>query len=132
MNGEILDIGGDYLDAPGYDLLALIVGSEGQFGIVTEVTVRLIKSPEGARPMLLGFDTTEGAASCVGGIIAAGIVPVAIEFMDRPAIHVCEHFVAAGYRSTSRRCSSSRWRARRTRSIRYSRRSATSPATITR
>ena len=72
MNGEILDIGGDYLDAPGYDLLALIVGSEGQFGIVTEVTVRLIKSPEGARPMLLGFDTTEGAASCVGGIIAAG------------------------------------------------------------
>ena len=97
MNGEILDIGGDYLDAPGYDLLALIVGSEGQFGIVTEVTVRLIKSPEGARPMLLGFDTTEGAASCVGGIIAAGIVPVAIEFMDRPAIHVCEHFVAAGY-----------------------------------
>ncbi len=97
MNGEILDIGGDYLDAPGYDLLALIVGSEGQFGIVTEVTVRLIKLPEGARPMLLGFDTTEGAASCVGGIIAAGIVPVAIEFMDRPAIHVCEHFVAAGY-----------------------------------
>ena len=97
MNGEILDIGGDYLDAPGYDLLALIVGSEGQFGIVTEVTDRLIKSPEGARPMLLGFDTTEGAASCVGGIIAAGIVPVAIEFMDRPAIHVCEHFVPAGY-----------------------------------
>src|SRR6476660_9548142 len=97
MNGEILDIGGDYLDAPRYDVLALIVGSEGQFGIVTAVTVRLIKSPEGARPMLLGFDTTEGAASCVGGIIAAGIVPVAIEFMDRPAIHVCEHFVAAGY-----------------------------------
>ncbi|HET9572128.1 MAG TPA: FAD-binding protein, partial [Methyloceanibacter sp.] len=97
MNGEILDIGGDYLDAPGYDFLALIIGSEGQFGVVTEATVRLLKAPEGARPMLLGFDTTEQAAACVGGIIAAGIVPVAIEFMDRPAIHVCEHFVAAGY-----------------------------------
>ena len=59
MNGEILDIGGDYLDAPGYDFLALIVGSEGQFGVVTEATVRLLKSPEGARPMLLGFDTSE-------------------------------------------------------------------------
>jgi len=97
MNGEIVDIGGDHLDASGYDFLALIVGSEGQLGVVTEATVRLIKVPEGARPVLLGFDTTEAAASCVGAIIAAGIVPVAIEFMDRPAIHVCEHFVAAGY-----------------------------------
>jgi glycolate oxidase len=97
MDGEIVDIGGDYLDASGYDFLALIVGSEGQLGVVTEATVRLIKAPEGARPVLLGFDTTEAAASCVGAIIAAGIVPVAIEFMDRPAIHVCEHFVAAGY-----------------------------------
>ncbi|HWM30080.1 MAG TPA: FAD-linked oxidase C-terminal domain-containing protein [Methyloceanibacter sp.] len=97
MDGEIVDIGGDYLDASGYDFLALIVGSEGQLGVVTEATVRLIKVPEGARPVLLGFDTTEAAASCVGAIIAAGIVPVAIEFMDRPAIHVCEHFVAAGY-----------------------------------
>ncbi len=97
MNGEIIDIGGDYLDAPGYDFLALIVGSEGQLGVVTEVTVRLLKAPEGARPMLLGFDSTVAAAACVGGIIAAGIIPVAIEFMDRPAIHVCEHFVAAGY-----------------------------------
>ena len=97
MDGEIVDIGGDHLDASGYDFLALIVGSEGQLGVVTEATVRLIKVPEGARPVLLGFDTTEAAASCVGAIIAAGIVPVAIEFMDRPAIHVCEHFVAAGY-----------------------------------
>jgi glycolate oxidase len=97
MNGDIIDIGGDYLDAPGYDFLALIVGSEGQLGIVTEATVRLIKAPEGARPVLLGFASTEAAASCVGAIIAAGIVPVAIEFMDKPAIQVCEHFVAAGY-----------------------------------
>ena len=97
MSGEIVDIGGPSLDAPGYDFLALIVGSEGQFGVVTEVTVRLLKAPEGARPMLLGFDSNEKAGACVAGIIGAGIIPVALEFMDRPAIHVCEHFVAAGY-----------------------------------
>ena len=97
MDGEIIDIGGDYLDAPGYDLLALIIGSEGQLGVVTEVTVRLLKATEGARPMLLGFDSSDAAGGCVAGIIAAGIIPVALEFMDRPAIHVCEHFVAAGY-----------------------------------
>jgi glycolate oxidase len=97
MSGEIVDVGGPSLDAPGYDFLALIVGSEGQFGVVTEVTVRLLKAAEGARPMLLGFDSNEKAGACVAGIIAAGIIPVALEFMDRPAIHVCEHFVAAGY-----------------------------------
>jgi glycolate oxidase len=97
MDGEVIDIGGDYLDAPGYDFLALITGSEGQLGVVTEATVRLLKAPESTRPMLLGFDSTESAASCVGAIIAGGVVPVAIEFMDRPAIHVCEHFVHAGY-----------------------------------
>jgi glycolate oxidase len=97
MNGEVIDVGGDYLDAPGYDFLALIVGSEGQLGIVTEATVRILKSPESARPVLFGFQSNEAAAACVAGIIASGIVPVAIEFMDRPAIHVCEHFVAAGY-----------------------------------
>ena len=97
MDGEILDIGGDYLDAQGYDFLSLITGSEGQFGIVTEATVKLIKQPEGARPMLLGFGSAEAAGACVAGIIAAGIIPVAIEFMDRPAIHVCENFAHAGY-----------------------------------
>ncbi|MGH6864951.1 MAG: FAD-binding oxidoreductase [Methyloceanibacter sp.] len=97
MDGEIVDLGGSHLDAPGYDFLPLIIGSEGQLAVVTEVTVRLLKAPEGARPMLLGFESTESAAACVAGIIAAGIVPVAIEFMDRPAIHVCEHFVSAGY-----------------------------------
>jgi glycolate oxidase len=97
MSGEVIDIGGASLDAPGYDFLALITGSEGQLGVVTEVTVRLLKAPEGARPMLLGFDSNEAAGACVAGIIAAGIVPVALEFMDRPAIHVCEHFVKAGY-----------------------------------
>lgn len=97
MSGKVIDIGGASLDAPGYDFLALITGSEGQLGVVTEVTVRLLKAPEGARPMLLGFDSNEAAGACVAGIIAAGIVPVALEFMDRPAIHVCEHFVKAGY-----------------------------------
>ncbi len=97
MTGEIVDIGGPSLDAPGYDFLALINGSEGQLGIVTEVTVRLLRAAEGARPMLLGFDSNERAGACVAAIIAAGIVPVALEFMDRPAIHVCEHFVGAGY-----------------------------------
>ncbi len=97
MDGEILDIGGDYLDAPGYDFLSLIVGSEGQLGVVTEAVVKLIKMPEGARPILLGFGSAEAAGACVAGIIAAGIVPVAIEFMDRPAIHVCENFAHAGY-----------------------------------
>ena len=97
MDGEVVDIGGTNLDAPGYDFLPLITGSEGQLGVVTEATVRLLASPESARPMLIGFDSVEAAASCVAAIIAAGIVPVAIEFMDRPAIHVCEHFVPAGY-----------------------------------
>jgi glycolate oxidase len=97
MNGDVVDIGGASLDAPGYDFLGLIAGSEGQLGVVTEVTVRLLKSAEGARPMLLGFGSNENAGACVAAIIAAGIVPVALEFMDRPAIHVCEHFVAAGY-----------------------------------
>jgi glycolate oxidase len=97
MNGEVIEFGGDYLDAPGYDFLGLIVGSEGQFGVVTEATVRLLKSPEGARPMLIGFDSSEAAGACVAGIIAAGIVPVAIEFMDKPAIEVCENFAGAGY-----------------------------------
>jgi glycolate oxidase len=97
MDGEIVDLGGVHLEAPGYDFLPLIAGSEGQLGVVTEATVRLLAAPEGSRPMLIGFDSTEAAASCVAAIIAAGIVPVAIEFMDRPAIHVCEHFVPAGY-----------------------------------
>ncbi|HKQ55252.1 MAG TPA: FAD-linked oxidase C-terminal domain-containing protein [Methyloceanibacter sp.] len=97
MNGDVVDIGGASLDAPGYDFLALVAGSEGQLGVVTEVTVRLLKAAEGARPMLIGFGSNENAGACVAAIIAAGIVPVALEFMDRPAIHVCEHFVAAGY-----------------------------------
>jgi glycolate oxidase len=97
MDGEVIEIGGAHLDAPGYDLMGLVIGSEGQLGIATEATVRILRAAEGARPMLLGFDTSEAAGQCVSAIIAAGIVPVAIEFMDRPAIHVCEAFAKAGY-----------------------------------
>jgi glycolate oxidase len=97
LNGEIVDIGGDALDAPGYDLLGLIVGSEGQLGIVTEATVRILRLAEGARPVLFGFASSEAAGACVAAIIGAGIVPVAMEFMDKPAIAICEAFAKAGY-----------------------------------
>ncbi|MBU2582866.1 MAG: FAD-binding protein [Alphaproteobacteria bacterium] len=97
MDGEILEIGGPHLDAEGYDLLGLMVGSEGQFGLITEATVRIIKAAEGARPMMIGFPSSEAAGQCVSAIIASGIIPVAIEFMDKPAIEVCESFAKAGY-----------------------------------
>jgi glycolate oxidase len=97
MDGEIVEIGGNHLDSEGYDLLALIVGSEGQFGMVTEATVRILPAAEGARPMMLGFQSSEIAGHCVSAIIASGIIPVAIEFMDKPAIHICEAFAKAGY-----------------------------------
>ena len=97
MDGSIVDFGGAYLDAEGYDFLALVIGSEGQLGIVTEAIVRILPRAEGARPMLIGFESTAKASICVSRIIASGIVPVAIEFMDRPAIEVCEAFAKAGY-----------------------------------
>jgi len=97
MNGEVAEFGGDYLDPQGYDMLGLAVGSEGQFGIVTEATVRILRQAEGARPVLIGFPSAETAGACVAAIIADGLVPVAIEFMDKPAIRVCENFAKAGY-----------------------------------
>ncbi len=97
MNGEIVELGGDYLDPEGYDLLGLAVGSEGQFGVVTEATVRILKQAEGARPLLIGFPSAEAAGACVAAIIADGLVPVAIEFMDKPAIEICDTFAQAGY-----------------------------------
>src|SRR6185503_8310838 len=97
MDGEIVEIGGPYLDSEGYDFLALIVGSEGQFGIITEATLRIIPKAETARPVLLGFNSCEAAGQCVAGIIGSGIIPVAIEYMDKPAIAVCEAFAKAGY-----------------------------------
>jgi glycolate oxidase len=97
VDGTVVDIGGDALDAPGLDLLGLVVGSEGQLGIVTEATVRILRAAEGARPMLMGFASAAEAGGCVAAIIASGIIPVAIEYMDRPAIKVCEAFANAGY-----------------------------------
>ena len=96
-DGEIVEIGGAALDASGLDLLGLVCGSEGQLGIVTEATVRLIAKPLGARPVLFGFDDPEVAGACVSAVIGAGIIPVAIEFMDKPAIEICEAFAHAGY-----------------------------------
>jgi glycolate dehydrogenase FAD-linked subunit len=84
-------------DAAGYDLLGVICGSEGQLGVVTEATLRILRKPEGARPVLMGFDSSEVAGECVSDIIKAGVLPVAIEFMDRLCIRVCEDFVHAGY-----------------------------------
>ncbi|MBI3451324.1 MAG: FAD-binding protein [Rhodospirillales bacterium] len=97
MDGEIVRLGGKHMDAGGYDLLGVVVGSEGLLGVVTEVTVRILKSPETARAMLLGFPTSETGGDCVGAIIAAGIIPGGMEMMDRPAIHAAEAFVHAGY-----------------------------------
>jgi glycolate oxidase len=96
-DGEVLDIGGAHLDAAGYDWLGLLTGSEGQLAIVTEVTVRILRGPEGARAMLAAFNSNEVAGACVDSIISSGIIPVALEFMDRPAIHACEAFAHAGY-----------------------------------
>lgn len=97
MAGEVVQIGGEHLDAPGYDLLGLICGSEGQLGVITEATLKILPKPEGARPVLIGFDSNEVAGACVSDIIRAGILPVAIEFMDRPVIRAVENFVHAGY-----------------------------------
>lgn len=97
FDGTIIELGGKALDAPGYDLLGLVCGSEGQLGIVTEATVRLLAKPEGTRPVLFGFMSSEEAGSCVAEVIGSGIIPVAIEFMDRPAIGICEAFAQAGY-----------------------------------
>ncbi len=97
IDGTVVEIGGKHLDAAGYDLLGLLTGAEGTLGVVTEVTVRILAAPEGAKPVLFGFETTEAAGACVADIIASGIIPVAIEFMDRPAIHAAEAFAKAGY-----------------------------------
>ena len=96
-DGEVVEIGGPHLDAPGLDLLGLICGSEGQLGVVTEATLRILAKPEGARPVLIGYDSNEVAGRCVSDIIKSGILPVAIEFMDRPVIRATEAFVGAGY-----------------------------------
>ncbi len=97
MTGEVVRIGGRHLDSGGYDLLGIITGSEGLLGVVTEITVRILKKPETARAVLVGFTRSEDAGDCVSRIIGAGIIPGGMEMMDRPAIHATEEFVHAGY-----------------------------------
>ena len=97
ITGEVIRIGGKHLDSDGYDLLGIITGSEGLLGVVTEVTVRILKKPETARAVLVGFASSEAAGECVSRIIGAGIIPGGMEMMDQPAIHAVEEFVHAGY-----------------------------------
>ncbi len=97
MDGAVLRLGGKALDTNPYDLLGIVTGSEGLLGVVTEVTVRLLRKPQVARALLIGFPTSEAAGDCVGAIISAGIIPGGMEMMDKPAIHAAEAFVKAGY-----------------------------------
>jgi len=97
IDGEPLDLGAEAPDAPGLDVLALAVGSEGMLFVVTEVTVKLLAKPQCARVIMASFDDVEKAGNAVAAIIAAGIIPAGLEMMDRPATHAVEQFVAAGY-----------------------------------
>jgi glycolate oxidase len=98
IEGEPIVLGGgDALDAPGYDLLALAIGSEGMLMVVTEVTVKLLPKPQSARVIMASFADVEKAGDAVAGIIAAGIIPAGLEMMDRPATRAVEEFVGAGY-----------------------------------
>ncbi len=97
IDGEVIRLGGKHLDADCYDLIGVVTGSEGLLGVVTEVTLRILKKPSTARALLVGFPSVEDAGNCVAAIIAAGIIPGGMEMMDRPAIHAAEAFVHAGY-----------------------------------
>ena len=97
MDGELLTLGGGGLDAPGYDLLALLTGSEGLLGIIIEVTVKLLPLPERAQVVLAAFDDIEKAGNAVADIIAHGIIPAGLEMMDHYTIQAAEAFVHAGY-----------------------------------
>jgi len=97
MDGEIAELGSEALDAPGLDLLAVFIGSEGMLGVVTEVTVKLVPKPALAQVIMASFDHVETAADAVAGIIAAGIIPAGLEMMDQRATAIVEPFVHAGY-----------------------------------
>src|SRR5438270_11006123 len=97
MDGEIVRLGGKHCDSEGYDLMGVMTGSEGLLGVVTEVTVRILRKPPTARALLIGFAETQDAGNCVAAIIGAGIIPGGMEMMDRPAIHAAEAFVQCGY-----------------------------------
>ena len=97
ISGDVLEFGSEGLDAPGYDLLALVIGSEGMLAVTTEVTVRLIPRPEVARCIMASFDDVEKAGNAVADVIGAGIIPAGLEMMDQPATRAVEEFVHAGY-----------------------------------
>ena len=97
MGGEVIEIGSEAPDQPGYDLMAAFIGSEGMLGVVTEITVRLLPIPPTAKALMAAFGDVEQAASAVAAIIAAGIIPAGLEMMDTPAIIAAEDFVQAGY-----------------------------------
>jgi len=97
IEGEELVLGSAALDAPGFDLLALVNGSEGMLGVITEVLVRLLPVPETAQVVLAGFSSIERAAAAVGAIIAAGIIPAGLEMMDRLSVEAVEAFISPGY-----------------------------------
>ena len=95
-DGDVLELGGRALDAPGYDLLALMTGSEGNLGVITQATLRLLPLPERIETVLAAFPSVRQAAAVVGEIIGAGVVPAALEMMDRIVIEACERFMALG------------------------------------
>ncbi|MES2912702.1 MAG: FAD-linked oxidase C-terminal domain-containing protein, partial [Pseudomonadota bacterium] len=97
IEGEEVEFGGDALDAPGYDLMSIIVGSEGMLAVTTEVTVKLIPRPQLARCIMASFDDLRKAGDAVAAVIAAGIIPAGLEMMDRPMTIAVEDFVHAGY-----------------------------------
>jgi glycolate oxidase len=97
VHGEPIEIGSAAPDSPGYDLLALCIGSEGMLMVVTEVTVKLLPKPLSARVIMASFDDVEKAGAAVANVIAAGIIPAGLEMMDRPATAAVEQFVGAGY-----------------------------------
>ena len=102
-DGRIAQLGGTVRDAAGYDLLGVVIGSEGTLGIVTEVVLRIVRVPESTETVLAAFDTMGDAGEAVSRIIAAGITPAAIEMMDRLAIQACEEIVHAGLSGLRRR-----------------------------
>jgi glycolate oxidase len=97
IDGDIIELGGEALDAPGLDLLAVFIGSEGMLGIVTEVTVKLIPKPASARVIMASFDDVVTGGNAVASVIAAGIIPAGLEMMDRTSSRMVEPFVKAGY-----------------------------------
>ncbi|MCW5600574.1 FAD-linked oxidase C-terminal domain-containing protein [Nitrosomonas sp.] len=97
IDGQVIEMGSDALDSPGYDLLALMTGSEGMLGIVTEVTVKLTPKPDKAQLVMAAFDDVQKAADAVANVISAGIIPAGMEMMDKITIHAVEDFIHAGY-----------------------------------